>query len=192
MALKVVLWGHSFVRRFKDFLTERVIHNAGLDTDKFDINFVGLGGLSLSQRRRLHSKDDELREADIVIIDIGSNDLCNEMYSPEQFALDLMSYSSFLITGLNVKKVVLMQVLYRECVPYQTYNDHVISANVALQTLVGTRSLSIFFWKHSGMWCCENSIFGPDGIHLSKDIGYPKYLRSIRDCVIRVARWSRE
>lgn len=190
MAVKCVIWGHSFVRRFQAFLEERNLSNVGLELDKFSVSCIGLGGLKLEQRRRLHSKDNDLSGSDLVLIDIGSNDLTKPSYSPEQFALDIMSYASFLIIGLNVKKVVILQVLHRDCVPYTDYNSVVIQANVAIQKLTDTTSLPIVFWKHRGMWNCQDFIFCSDGIHLSNDIGYPKYMRSVRDCIIRVNRWS--
>ncbi|KAL4225266.1 hypothetical protein ACF0H5_015954 [Mactra antiquata] len=119
----------------------------GLDKQLFQVNIRGLGGLSLHQRR-LHSYDVQLKNNDIVLLDIGSNDLCNPDCSPEQFALDLMKYASYLIIGLNVKKVVLLQTLHRSKVPFNGYNEHVVRANTAIQNLVDTSSLGIFYWRH--------------------------------------------
>ena len=192
MPQNVVIWGHSFVRRFHEFLERNDIYNLGLNSDKFNIKCIGLGGLSLGQRRRLHSYDSQLSVDDLVVIDIGSNDLTSQLCCPEQFALDLMSYASYLIFGLDVKKVVILQILYRNHTPFVDYNSRVIFTNVALENLTKTAPGHVFFWKHRGMWNCQESIFSDDGIHLASSIGYPKYLTSIRDCIIRVNRWTQQ
>ena len=74
---------------------------------------MGLSGLSLMQRRRLHSQDSKLTGSYLVVLDIGSNDLSAASYLPEQFALDLMSYASFLVIGLGVSKVAIFQHICR-------------------------------------------------------------------------------
>ena len=190
MPSRVVVLGHSFVSRFQRFCNEQGIFSLGLDSSCFDVEYLGYGGLSLMQKRRLHSQDSKLTGSDLVILDIGSNDLSTASYLPEQFALDLMSYASFLVIGLGVSRVAILQQLCRERLPFQDYNDHIVRSNNAVQTLVQTSDLPVVFWKHRGMWNCHLSVLGSDGIHLSNDIGNPKYLRSLRDCVIRVSRWN--
>ena len=37
------------------------------------------------------------------------------------------------------------------------------------------------------MWNLDYSVLDLDGVHLSAHLGYPKYLRSLRDCIIRVS-----
>lgn len=188
MPVHVIVLGHSFVSRFQRFCDERSINHLGLDPSYFNVEYVGFGGLSLRQRRRLHSYDQtKLKKADLVILDIGSNDLSSASYLPEQFALDLVSYASFLIIGLGISKVAILQQIRRERLPFQDYNDHIVRSNVAMDTLIKTTQLPVVFWKHRGMWNCGQSVLCPDGVHLSNDIGYPKYLRSLRDCVIRLA-----
>ena len=189
MAAKVIILGHSFVSRFQCYCDRTGLDNIGLNPDKFSVRMIGLSGLSLRQRRRLRAVESQLHSADLVLVDIGSNDLTCPSYLPEQFALDLLSYVSFLLIGLSVKKVVILQLLRRERTPFSDYNDNICVANSAIQTAVSTSSLPIYFWKHRGMWNCQSSIYSTDGIHLSHEVGYPKYLRSVRDCIIRVARW---
>lgn len=189
--LKVVLFGHSFVRRFKEFLNDFVSTdlNVGLPESKFVLKCIGLGGLSLHQRRRVHSVDSVIRESDLVIIDIGSNDLCDLTYSPEKLATDLVSYAAFLVEGLQVRTVVVTQILCRSKVPDAKYNGRVTQTNAELQRIIDGSNLPIVYWRHRGMWNCKECIFCPDGVHLSNSVGYPKYLRSMRDCIIRVTSW---
>ena len=39
------------------------------------------------------------------------------------------SYAEYLQVGLNVQKVIIGQLLFREVLPYDMYNNHVVSAN---------------------------------------------------------------
>ncbi|KAL4225311.1 hypothetical protein ACF0H5_016000 [Mactra antiquata] len=107
--LKVVAVGHSFVRRLNEYFdsTLDVNRNLGLDQDKYNVSCLGFGGLSLKQSKRLHSLDKVVEGSDLVVIDIGSNDLCEEYCCPRKFARDLYSYTMFLQEGLRVKTVVI-------------------------------------------------------------------------------------
>ena len=45
----------------------------------------------------------------------------------------------------------------------------------------------IYFWKHvTGQWRVDPDIFMADGVHLSWHEGYPRYFRSVRDCLLRM------
>ncbi|XP_045167778.1 uncharacterized protein LOC123531060 [Mercenaria mercenaria] len=165
-------------------------HNLGLD-DKYSIWCKGIGGLSLRRRIQLHSQDSFLAGRDLVIIDIGSNDISIPHLSVNQFAINLTSFAAYLIQGLDVKKVAVCQIIRRDAEPFSGYNDRVIDANIAIEAAIKTTGLPIVLWKHRcGLWNPSGDIFESDGIHLSKSVGYPKYLRSIRDCIIRVSAWK--
>jgi len=163
--------------------------NMGLDPEQFQVSMGGVGGLSLANRCRLHSRDTEFNHNDLVILDIGSNDLCDKGVAPEQFALNLMSYAAFLMVSFEVKKVVVLQILRRQKEPFRGYNERVIEANQALEALAHTSDQKIYFWKHRGMWNCAVNIYCYDGVHLSRLEGYKRYERSLRDCIIRVSKW---
>ncbi|KAL4222345.1 hypothetical protein ACF0H5_018383 [Mactra antiquata] len=115
--------------------------------------------------------------------------LCEKDCCCRKFARDLYSYAMFLQEGLRVKTVVICQVLRRHKIPYPEYNDKVVETNIALKSLVDNSELPVVFWRQRGLWNSPDPIFRHDGIHLSWDIGYPKYLRSLRDCIIRACRW---
>lgn len=191
---KVEIVGHSFVRRFGVFLQADDSNcNLGLDIRKYKVTLHGFGGLSLHQQGRLHSVDARLAGADLVVVDIGSNDLCDRLYRPEQFALDLIVYAKFLLESVSVRKVVICQQLLRreDVTPYPEYNAHIVEANIELRTRIEESNCPIFFWKHIGMWNSSVPVLGQDGIHLSMESGYPKYLRSLRSCIIRTTNWCK-
>ena len=92
--------------------------------------------------------------------------------------------------GYGVQKVVIGQILFREKVNYANYNSHVTEANYELFKSFQTQvNQVIYFWRHRGMWYLDYLILDSDGFLFSADLGYPKYLRSLRDCIIRVSAW---
>lgn len=190
MVLAVVVFGHSFVHRLESYiLADPAVSNLGLSGELYNVQLFGIGGLKLAQSRRLHCKDSELRNRDVAFLEIGSNDLCDQRYQPDVFARDLVAFAEYLKLGLGVGKVIISQILPRRRLPYTSYNDNVIKANVAVEEMVCHRE-GIFFWKHRGMWHCAENIYCRDGIHLSDSTGNRKYLRSVRDSIIRCSHWS--
>ena len=95
-----------------------------------------------------------------------------------------------MIHGLEVKLVVVCQILCRQRLPFEHYNEHVIQANVSLEKLGKESKDNIVFWKRRGMCNSKSVILAKDGVHISQE-SQKKYLRSLRDCVIRVSRWFR-
>ena len=121
---------------------------------------------------------------------LESNDLCTKEYNPAKFAKDLISLVQYLKYGHDVQKVVIGQILFREKVNYADYNSHVTEANNELFKSCQTQVYQvIYFWKQRGMRNLDYLILDSDGVHLSAYLGYPKYLRSLRDCIIRVSAW---
>ena len=47
--------------------------NLGLDPLNFNVRFVGLGGLSLRQQRRLRLSESQVQGASLVFLDIGTD-----------------------------------------------------------------------------------------------------------------------
>ncbi len=117
--------------------------------------------------------------------------LCNQHYSPDKFASDVLSYATYLVHTLHVKKVAIMQLLRREAEQFMGYNDHVLHANITLSAGAAASADPIWFWKHRGMCNTTRSIFALDVVHMSLEEGYPKYLRSVRSCIVRVNSWAK-
>ena len=116
--------------------------------------------------------------------------MCKKEYHPAKFAKDLISFAQYLKYGYDVQKVVIGQILFREKVNYADYNSHVTEANNELFNLCQTLiDQGIYFWRHRGMWNLDYSILDRDDVHLSAYLGYPKYLWSLRDCIIRMSAW---
>ncbi len=74
MGAQIPFFGHSFVRRFGSFLQSDSSFTNLLPDGDFHVTCIGFGGLTLQHRRRLESVKDQLAGADLVLLDIGSND----------------------------------------------------------------------------------------------------------------------
>ena len=100
------------------------------------------------------------------------------------------SYAEYLQVGLNVQKVIRGQLLFREVLPYDMFNNHVVSANEEIDLRVAALP-KLYFWHHRGFWNPSVSLLDHTGrytgVHLNQE-GNKKYLRSVRDAIIRVSR----
>ena len=74
----------------------------------------------------------------------------------------------------------------RENEPFTRYNEHMIRAYVTIQNVISTCECAVILCKHKGMWRSQNDINCADGIHLTINFGYLKYILSLRDCIIRL------
>ena len=108
----------------------------------------------------------------------------------EDLVDQLVSFIARKKSSLSVKVMVLGQILHRFIEPYEEYNDNVNALNKLLFQKINTpayQNLKIFFWLHQcGLWVLDKNNYRPDGIHLSGNQGYPKYFRSVRDCILRI------
>lgn len=113
------------------------------------------------------------------------------LYDPRLFARDLCSYAEYLQIGFGVQKIIVGQILFRDVVPYDMFNKHVVTANEEIALRVASLP-NIYFWHHRGFWNPSVPIFDQKGrypgVHLN-DEGNRKYMRSIRDSIIRVSKW---
>lgn len=78
---KIVVVGHSFVRRFSEFSCSspdpRIKSNLGLSPDQFEVFFIGIGGATAHS---IHTHINKVKgiNPDVVIVEIGSNDLAKK------------------------------------------------------------------------------------------------------------------
>ena len=73
---RVLILGHSFVRRLREFLASHVSLNTNfLITEDCEIKWHGTGGRTVSKARAFDLGIMESFRPDIVILQLGSNDL---------------------------------------------------------------------------------------------------------------------
>lgn len=137
--MKVSVIRHSFVRRlqcFVKFQMDFAYLNLQLPVDQVNVGLYGIGGLKLIKKDngaqggfkpddRIHSFDEEIRNSDIVVVELGSNCLCDPRLGVIMFVSNLLDYAKFLQRDLNVKIVAISQLLRQteDAEPYPGYNN---------------------------------------------------------------------
>jgi len=82
---KVLILGHSFVRRFQFFLYGGLDSRTfpGLDLSSVEIHFLGIGGRTVAKILAFDLDHVRALQPDIVVLEIGSNNLCEVGHRPE-------------------------------------------------------------------------------------------------------------
>ena len=185
MALRVLILGHSFVRRLEEFSqSEPEWLNLGFDVTKIDVSFIGIGGGTIRGGTKCiinkgHMTAIHNIQPHIVYLQIGGNDLCDFDCKSLTLSQDIMSYAEFLLQGYGVQHVVVGQLLprfSRRCPA--DYNYKVCQVNNELIKLCASAS-NVTFWHHRGFWNDAQSLIGNDGVHLNQR-GLLKYSKSVR------------
>lgn len=183
-----LILGHSFVRRMRDWLHTRDDLYLGL-WQVSEIHYHGVGGATL-----YHLWDEiglirSLRP-DVLLLDIGSNDLSYSSLSPTTFVDELERYVSHLLAVTSVREVVIFQVFYRAS-GYQPrrhqrerreYNAAVDEANELLHLMCKKRS-NLHVFRLQGMRGNAESYLLHDGVHLNQQ-GQEKHKWHYRRAII--------
>ena len=163
----ILLVGHSFVRRLAHYALSARTMNMGLD-DRYAVTFVGRGGLTLARLRQM-AADLIARNADVIYIDIGTNEIGTGRFEPLNLADEVFEFAK-LLTEAGVRRVVISHIFFRfanrsarrasaDC------NDHVVTYNTRMRELTAT-SDNIVFWRHRGLWADWRSML-LDGLHFN-------------------------
>ena len=105
---------------------------------------------ALLYQQWLRSGEGRVRGASMVFLEIGTNDLADQECNPLRLARDICSYAEYLGVGFDVQKVVISQIIFRDVVPYHTFNENVVTANGAMKSRVDSLE-NIYFWSHRGL-----------------------------------------
>lgn len=184
---RVLVLGHSFVRRLKEFAAQN--HSGG----PYDLNlglsnicsiiFHGIGGRTVD--KMIKHDLDKIRSAapNIVVLEPGSSDLCDKDSDPETIALSIVALAELLLTELSLRFIAVCEVTARQNEPFVGYNDRTALLNGYLR-----ESLRIIptakCWQHRGLINpTNNAVYAPDGIHLN-DIGNKALYRSYRGAIL--------
>ena len=191
-----VVIGHSFVRCAKKIVTahlEGTCHNLRL-TD-FTINWLCYSGLTINQldwksHRLYHLKPD------IVIIDIGTNDLSADGICPNELAWQVCGVASFIYDLVPSVKVVFILDIYRRarwCTypTQQDFNQCVIQYNLEWRRLCHISTLPVYAAPLKGL-DVYRLYLSSDGVHLcrrkhrhSSHSGIFHYVMAIRRALVR-------
>jgi len=182
--------GHSFINHLKPFIASGSpvmnVVNLNLDPQYFVNTLVGRSGATAGGRRSIQSALHVIDQINpnMVFLEIGSNDLCDENREPMHISVDIVSLARFIKIGYGISCVVIGKILPRtHRVDMNAYNIRVGATNRHIRHLA-SQELGIYTWRHRGFSNPTINPFHTDGVHLNKTHGIPKYIRSLRHAVL--------
>ena len=182
----VLVLGHSFVRRAFDYMQTKDLRNLNLPSEHFIVTFSGRGGASLDVMSALYT--DCGFTPDLVILDIGTNDLASVTCTRQATNIASRAFDFALhLIAQGVKHVVILEVLPRMGGHYWTpaFAPHAKAYNRHILALVYHHKdpTPISFWFHAGL-ASNPDYFAADGVHLS-DSGTSKYIKSLKRAILK-------
>ncbi|XP_061192392.1 uncharacterized protein LOC133200619 [Saccostrea echinata] len=200
MTLKVLILGHSFIRRFENFVSissdHRVTPNLNLNSEELQIFYLGYGGASLAQIRAQGTRYVRNLRPDVVLLQAVSNDLCRRNTSVEDIFHELADFVIYFRDAEDVKKVVVLQTLHRIPptrrirfhVDTEWFNKIVDELNRRMSNYLQNVEGAAFF-RLSGFWCPNNqrTAFLADGVHLNNQ-GNKKYYNNLRAVIVSLIK----
>ena len=98
MAFKILLCGHSFIKRFNNFISEhRRDYSYSLNLVPYDIMVHCSGKLGGKVHDLWGVEDINDFEPDIVVLQCGSNDLCDQHMTPEMLCTNIIQFVNYLV-----------------------------------------------------------------------------------------------
>ena len=163
---RVLILGHSFIRRLKDFIASLPDLNANfLIAEACEIKWHGVGGRTIAKARAFDLPVVESFLPQVVILQLGSNDLVHAD------ALSIASAIEDLVALLHdrfqVKRFCVCQTVYRESSP--RYNKRICGLVKYLKVLPEPLPYS-FYWRHRGFCNTKVSLYSSDGVQLARPL----------------------
>lgn len=179
---KAMILGHSFVRRMQNDMTSdtRMKKNFGLSDVK--IRMFGTGGRTVKKLRLFDLDKVKVYGPDIVILEIGTNDLSNISALTVGDSIDELAKD--LITKYSVQIVCICLIIPRK--NEKEFNEKLQLVNNFLQTVTSDNP-KIFVWKHHGLIAPKRNVLLRDGVHVN---AYGQYLlyRSYRGAIMKATK----
>ena len=184
--VNVLIFGHLFVRRFKLFLAQERDDRTSSNKNvaKAHISYLGIGGRTVS---KLFSRDIPKIKAlqpRIVILEMGTSDLCSWGRRPESVGSDIEHLVSFLQSDCGVQFNMVCLVLHQSIFPAHVpdFNNKVDFLNRYFQVVIEPLSFADC-WSHKGLHEPSIPILCRDRVHLN-DTGHNAYYRSYRGAIL--------
>lgn len=193
--VSALIWGHSFVRRVKNFGDTFRGFDSDLGLTDMQITWKGTGGLKFWEVENDTSEIESL-QPEIVFLLMFGNDLDFPLVEPEDLARRALAFGRRL-TDLGVKKVIFSMVLPRNLPRYSSsehYNYKAVKFNQTMaDNLLHPSSTrrKVRFIDNRYIWLWHRRIMKPnlpDGVHLSKFCGNRQLYYNIKRALSRSAR----
>jgi len=177
-SMRVVLVGHSYIRRLNNFM--RRTGQMDLLLDRVEVHCVFKGGALLwppdTTQQMIH--DVRRHRHDVIFLHMGENDLGRS--PPHRILSDLLNFVNELAPLCSSHTVILGQLMHFHNSAHM--DDAVDFINVRLSKDLPPGHI---FWRHRSGLSHGGNRYLSDGAHLN-DAGNQRYWRSIRTIVSRV------
>ena len=178
---RVLILGHSFIHRLYSFI---VVHFGRDFVENFHLGddlifkWHGIGGRTVAKTRQFDLGVVESFTPDIVILQLGTNDL--SVLSAVETGSAIEDLVHLLYNSCNVKRICVCQTIYRENAPLFNNQVNILSkyVGVVLEPIPYA-----CYWKHRGFWKSKSRFFHRDGVHLN-NLGHYKLYRSLRGAIL--------
>lgn len=186
----ILLLGHSFTRRLREWCVKFQKHNLNLSSADFTVFMHGVSGacvLGTSGSKSLWYEVDLVSNLniDFVILDVGSNDVSLPGSNPIAVAEAIYSFARQCINH-GASGVICLEILPR--LNKYMFNEKCKYTNTTLSQLC-ENSHDMYFWTHhrnhfNDRFLAE-FVDTIDGVHIKDDRGMSHYYRSVRGAVIK-------
>lgn len=182
---KVLILGHSFVRRLSSDLSRCFDLRAGKDfklQGTASVCLHGVGGRTVATLRSFDLHVIRRLSPDIVILEIGTNDLSR--FPPEVVGSAIEELVQFLLEQFSVRVVGVCHVIPRG-VSYANsslFLERVLVLHKYLEVVLDSCS-KVFCWRHREFSHPAKDFYLPDGVHLNPSGQYLLY-RSYRGAIL--------
>ena len=176
---------HSLVRRLQTFLTEhherRATHNMNLPHE--NVSFLGIGGRTASKRLSFDLDKIKAFQPKIIILELGTNDLCVVGQRPESVGSDIEHLVQVLHDHCGAEFIMACLVIYRSAIPPHVPDfSHRVDLNKYLKVVLEPLPYAEA-WSHRGLQSPSIAVLCRDGVHLNAAGNYALY-RSYRGAIL--------
>jgi lysophospholipase L1-like esterase len=179
---EVLILGHSFVKRLFFDLQRGFDPRAHSDfrlKDRAHVRMFGVGGRTVQKllKHDLHVLSES--STDIVILEIGTNDLSDD--DPSLVAAAIEVLVRLLHDRFKVKVICVCLVIPRRA-PC-AFNDKVAEFNQEIRVLLDPLTF-VFCWIHKGFYNHSRQLLLSDGVHVDP-LGQYLLYRSYRGAILK-------
>ena len=179
---RVLILGHSFVRRLRTDLLARFDERAAINFDlqgTADVYMYGVGGRTVPKLRKFDLGVVSNISPTIVILEIGTNDLANT--PPEVVGSEIEDLVQLLISQYSVRAVVVCHVTPRVTPQSSHFNERAKLLNQYTKVVLEPLEQASC-WTHRGFTNPTVTPYLSDGVHFNHMGQYTLY-RSYRGAV---------
>ena len=170
---RILVLGHSFVWRLEKFIKEaqfNCLDQHFAVADNVLVRFHGIGGRTVDSLRNFDLPVITSFQPTLVILEIGSNDLCNPRSAVPIIAANILQLLQLLHYAFNVRHIIVNQVCKRNSNnrSHLSYNTRVFQLNYLLLQIIKQLPFATF-WFHRRVTRSVLPMLLPDGVHLNSE-----------------------